>query len=118
MTDRLLRRFGDVDWPVGSSDVTDQQLFSALDPGLDKLLAYFTAYINVELGGVPNVGVGLVLVDADGVEQLAQVQARPGGVVGYEWIVEPGAAYHIRVEQPPFNVIFTFDRPQGTIPSK
>jgi len=51
MTDFLLRRIGDVDYPVDSTDVTDQQLFSALDPGLDKLLAYFSAYINVELGG-------------------------------------------------------------------
>jgi len=47
----LLQRFGDVDLPVVGADVTDGQLFSALDPGRDAMIAMLTTAINVELAG-------------------------------------------------------------------
>jgi len=65
--------------------------------------------LTIELGGVPNVGVGLTLFDPGGVEQPGEVLARTGGGVGHEWIVEPGTAYDLRIEQPPFSFVFTFD---------
>lgn len=45
----LLQRFGDVDFPIDASDVSDNQLFSALEPGRDQLLSLFQTAINEEL---------------------------------------------------------------------
>lgn len=47
--DFLYQKFGDVEFPT--LDVQNAQLFSALDPARDKLLAFFKAAINQELGG-------------------------------------------------------------------
>ena len=51
MAEHFYRRFGDLVLPVTSDDVADEQLFSALDPALDRLLDLFKVAINVELGG-------------------------------------------------------------------
>jgi hypothetical protein len=51
MAEHLWQRFGDLKLPASAGDVSDEQLFSALDPALDRLLALFKTAINVELGG-------------------------------------------------------------------
>jgi hypothetical protein len=43
-------RFGLVEFPVEGDQVTDEQLYSVLDPLLDKMLRLFRAAINQELG--------------------------------------------------------------------
>jgi len=63
----------------------------------------------LDLDGVPSVGVGVTLFDAAGVEQPLNETPAAGGAVSYEAIVEPGASYTVLVQQPPFNVVFTFD---------
>lgn len=50
--DFLYQKFGDVEFPT--LDVQNAQLFSALDPARDKLLAFFRAAINQEMGGGTN----------------------------------------------------------------
>ena len=47
--DFLFLRFGDVQFPA--EDVQNAQLFSPFDPARDKMLAFFKAAINQELGG-------------------------------------------------------------------
>ncbi len=47
--DFLYAKFGDVEFPT--LDVQDGQLFSVFDPARDKLLAFFKAVVNQELGG-------------------------------------------------------------------
>jgi Mg-chelatase subunit ChlD len=65
--------------------------------------------LRLDVEGVPTVGVTLTLFDAAGGEQELRPTGSAGAAVRYEAIVEPGAAYDLRVQQPPFNVVFTFD---------
>jgi hypothetical protein len=58
----LYRTVGQLELPVVAGDVTDAQLFSALDPGADILRGLFVAAINAELTAAWNVArVGTVL---------------------------------------------------------
>jgi len=65
--------------------------------------------LGIDVEGLPTVGVRLSLFDAGGQRHEMRFSPRPGGAVHYEAIVEPGAAYDLLVEQPPFNAVFTFD---------
>jgi len=53
MAEHFLRQFGDITFPVDATDVANNQLFSAFDPGRDQLLSLFSTAISVELGGDP-----------------------------------------------------------------
>ena len=64
--------------------------------------------LTIDVDGVPTVGVGLTLHDQDGAVLDVPPDLQPDGRVRYEAIVEPGT-YDVLVEQPPFNVVFTFD---------
>ena len=64
--------------------------------------------LTFDLEGVPSVGVRADLFDAAGQAHEMSLDSLPGGAIRYEAIVEPGD-YDLRVEQPPFNVVFTFD---------
>ncbi len=64
--------------------------------------------LTFEVQGVPTVGVNLSLFDASGGARPMDSTAIPGGE-RYEAVVEPGASYALLVDQPPFNVAFTFD---------
>jgi hypothetical protein len=48
--DHFFSRVGAVSFPVEGDQVTDEQLFSVLDPLRDRLLRFFRATINQELG--------------------------------------------------------------------
>jgi len=65
--------------------------------------------LGIDVEGLPTVGVRLSLFDAGGQPHEMRSSLRPGGAVHYEAVVEPGAAYDLLVEQPPFNAAFTFD---------
>ncbi len=63
----------------------------------------------ITVGGVPAVGVSLTLFDEAG--QTVPMTFGPGdeGTVSYAANVTSGATYRIRVTQPPFSAVFTFD---------
>ncbi len=65
--------------------------------------------MRLDLEGLPTVGVELQLLDASGNGVASALHSLPGGRRRYEVDVEPGATYYARVEQPPFNLVFTFD---------
>lgn len=57
--DYLYRKFGGTRFPIADGDVTGAQLYSALDPVRDRMVALFRAAINKELGrAVDSVVVG------------------------------------------------------------
>ena len=64
--------------------------------------------LTVDVDGVPTVGVRLALHDANGDPREMPFTSLPDGSVRYEAIAEPGD-YFLGVEQPPFNIVFTFD---------
>jgi hypothetical protein len=65
----LHRSVGELSLPVDATDVTNAQLYSALDPGADILRGLFTAAINAELTAAWNVArVGTALVAKQVVE--------------------------------------------------
>jgi hypothetical protein len=60
--------------------------------------------------GDPTVGVALTLVDAAGANvPMTFERGREPGSVEYRANVTPGADYRVRVEQPPFSAVFTYD---------
>jgi Mg-chelatase subunit ChlD len=59
--------------------------------------------------GRPTVGIALSLFDAAGEERPMAFVRQADGTVRYEARVEPGASYRLRVRQPPFSAVFTFD---------
>lgn len=66
--------------------------------------------VSFEVGGDPSVGVALTLVDAAGA--TVPTSFGPGaspGTVTYRANVTPGETYRVRVEQPPFSAVFTYD---------
>ena len=68
------------------------------------------ASIRFTVSGDPTVGVALTLFDADGrAVPMSFEQGSAPGTVDYSANVTPGARYDLRVEQPPFSAVFTFD---------
>jgi len=65
--------------------------------------------LTIDVAGVPSVGVGLELFDADGDDVPAQLRALPGGSQRYVADITGGATYFALVRQPPFSLVFTFD---------
>jgi Mg-chelatase subunit ChlD len=66
--------------------------------------------VTFTVAGDPSVGVALTMVDAAG--QPVAMTFGPGavpGTVAYQANVTAGATYRVRVEQPPFSAVFTFD---------
>lgn len=49
MTETLFDTFGDLGFPLADTDVTDTNLFSAVDPVRDRMLSLFKTAINIEL---------------------------------------------------------------------
>ncbi len=66
--------------------------------------------VSFEVGGDPTVGVALTMIDATGagVPMTFGPGASPG-TAEYRANVTPGGAYRVRVEQPPFSAVFTYD---------
>ena len=83
--DFLFARFGDVNFPV--DDVENGQLFSALDPVRDRMLAFFKDAVNQELGGSTSTvtassawgtaRVGTVLASAQPVQDVCYLAPTP-----------------------------------------
>ncbi|MET0773251.1 MAG: hypothetical protein ABWZ82_09220 [Candidatus Limnocylindrales bacterium] len=68
------------------------------------------ASVTFTVSGDPSVGVALTLFDDTGqAVPMAFEQGSAPGTVEYRANVRPGASYHVRVEQPPFSAVFTFD---------
>lgn len=66
--------------------------------------------IDLTVGGTPSVGVALTMIDATGAEVPMTFEDGPDpGTVRYRANVTPGDGYRVRVEQPPFSAVFTFD---------
>ncbi|MBX3030829.1 MAG: VWA domain-containing protein [Chloroflexi bacterium] len=66
--------------------------------------------VRFTVGGTPSVGVALTMLDPDG--RPVPMTFAPGdapGTMRYEANVTPGATYRVRVAQPPFSAVFTFD---------
>jgi len=62
----------------------------------------------IDVAGVPTAGVRLELFAADGQASEMDLEPRAGGAAHYEAVTESGI-YNLRVEQPPFSAVFTFD---------
>ena len=66
--------------------------------------------VRFTVGGKPSVGVSLTLVDGSGSPvPMAFEQGDAPGTVVYTAAVTGGASYDVRVEQPPFSAVVTFD---------
>jgi hypothetical protein len=62
------------------------------------------------VGGDPSVGVALALFDATGAQvPMSFGNGTAPGTMEYRANVIPGGDYRVRVEQPPFSAVFTFD---------
>lgn len=89
--DGRIRRGADIDW-----------YRLTIPDGLNTL--------ELSLAAPPAAGIELLLQDANGVE--VPVRMAPSTdplVVRWEADVEPGASYLVRLEQPPFSTVFTYD---------
>jgi hypothetical protein len=66
--------------------------------------------LRLEVAGTPTVGVSLTLMDPGGIEvPMTFGRGTQPGTVGYAATVTPGGTYLLRVQQPPFSAIVTFD---------
>lgn len=65
--------------------------------------------LEVVLGGRPSVRARLALFDVDGEQRPMAFAPTEDGSMRYEAAVEAGAVYFLRVDQPPFSVVFAFD---------
>jgi len=65
--------------------------------------------VALTVGGVPAVGVSLTLFDESGATVPMEFEAGDVGTIDYTANVESGATYHVRVQQPPFSAVFSFD---------
>ena len=66
--------------------------------------------VTFTVGGTPTVGVSLALFDASGTQvPMSFGPGGTGGTIAYAGNVTPGASYTVRVEQPTFSAVFTFD---------
>ncbi len=62
------------------------------------------------VGGMPTLGVSLNLYDAAAAPvPMAFDDGTMPGTVNYTADVEPGVTYHLKVQQPPFSAVFSFD---------
>jgi Mg-chelatase subunit ChlD len=80
----------------------DEDWFGFTTPATDDT-------IELVVDGGPSVRVALELFDAEGAQRPLAFRPEPDGSVVYQAAVEPGARYALRVHQPPFSAIFTFD---------
>jgi len=64
--------------------------------------------LTLEVDGLPTVGVDLIVQDAAGEALDLRTVSLVGGGTRYAAAVDPGE-YFVRVQQVPFNVVFTFD---------
>jgi hypothetical protein len=64
--------------------------------------------LTLDLAGIPSLGVRALLFDEAGEPRQLRTASTTADRERYEVVLDPGA-YYVRVEQPPFNVAFTFD---------
>ncbi len=64
--------------------------------------------LTLELGGAPTVGASITMQDSAGADVPLERALAPTATRATA-IVEPGATYHVRVEQEPVSVVFSYD---------